>query len=49
MKHFSSKTEENPQIMRNKGLLGWTIRTGESCFSVIIGHRPDYKRKMKEV
>ena len=37
---IASNNEEPPKKMKNKGLLVWTIRTGESCFIIGIGQKP---------
>lgn len=44
---IASNTEEQLKKLRNKGLLGWSVRTGGSCFSVGIGQNPDCKMEIK--
>lgn len=46
---IASNTEEQSQTLRNKGLLHWTIRSGESHFSVVIGQDTDCKKERKEI
>lgn len=44
----ATDTEEQLKKLRNKGLLGWIVRPGGSCFSVGIGQNPDYKMEIKK-
>lgn len=37
---IASNNEELPKKMNNKGLLGWTIRTGERYLNIGVGQKP---------